>query len=128
MPFLNYHSSSCLHNVLTSYKWLFSFQLQDWTQSFMSKVSSRELLTPSVELSLLAETRFSSQPSLYIELASRIHDIIGDDESSTVSSNIVSVLNEIKANLKSLCSLQYKQLKTSTSSWLKACFITFQGN
>ncbi len=51
----------------------------------MSKVSSRELLTPSVELSLLAETRYRAQPSLYVDLAAKIHDIIGDDENSTVS-------------------------------------------
>ena len=51
----------------------------------MSKVSSRELLTPSVELTLLAETRYRTQPSLYVDLAAKIHDIIGDDENSTVS-------------------------------------------
>ena len=50
----------------------------------MKKVSSHEVMSPSVELALLAETRFRPHPSLFVDLAVKIHDSIGDDESTLV--------------------------------------------
>jgi hypothetical protein len=51
----------------------------------MGKSDCRELLTLAVELALMAETRYRPLPSLYVELATKIHDVIGDDETSIVS-------------------------------------------
>ena len=57
----------------------------DWTKRLMGKSDCRELLTLAVELALMAETRYRPLPSLYVELATKIHDVIGDDETSIVS-------------------------------------------